>query len=110
MEKHGMPLVLLLVGIAVGIFLAGHWVPSVSAVSGETTRAWRPSLTFSPLSKKNYEEVDTKNLVTGAINGMLSGLDRCTAPISRPTFIKSCNGYAGTLWRIGNEITVKGGS
>ena len=31
-KKHGMPVVLLLVGVALGFFLAGQWVPNVSAV------------------------------------------------------------------------------
>ena len=76
MEKHGMPLVLLLVGIAAGIFLAGHWVPSVSAVSRQDYESLEAFTNILSIVKKNYvEEVDTKNLVNGAINGMLNGLD-----------------------------------
>ncbi|HXK29346.1 MAG TPA: hypothetical protein VJ646_13910, partial [Candidatus Binatia bacterium] len=67
MEKHGMPLVLLLVGIAVGLFLAGHWVPSVSAVSRQDYESLEAFTNILSIVKKNYvEEVDTKNLVTGA--------------------------------------------
>jgi C-terminal processing protease CtpA/Prc len=58
--------------------------------------------------KKNYvEEVETKNLVNGAINGMLSGLDP-TVPISLPISTKSCRWIPRTLRRTQTEITVKG--
>ena len=30
--KHGMPVALLFMGMALGFFLAGHWVPNVAAV------------------------------------------------------------------------------
>jgi len=110
MEKHGMPLVLLLVGIAVGIFLAGHWVPSVSAVSRQDYESLEAFTNILSIVKKNYvEEVDTKNLVTGAINGMLSGLDPHSAYLTPDLYKELQMDTQGRFGGLGIEITVKGG-
>jgi len=110
MEKHGMPLVLLLVGIAVGLFLAGHWVPSVSAVSRQDYESLEAFTNILSIVKKNYvEEVDTKNLVTGAINGMLSGLDPHSAYLTPDLYKELQMDTQGRFGGLGIEITVKGG-
>jgi carboxyl-terminal processing protease len=110
MEKHGMPLVLLLVGIAVGIFLAGRWVPSVSAVSRQDYESLEAFTNILSIVKKNYvEEVDTKNLVTGAINGMLSGLDPHSAYLTPDLYKELQMDTQGRFGGLGIEITVKGG-
>ncbi|MDZ4342733.1 MAG: S41 family peptidase [Candidatus Binatia bacterium] len=110
MEKHGMPLVLLLVGIALGIFLAGHWVPSVSAVSRQDYESLEVFTNILSIVKKNYvEEVDTKNLVTGAINGMLTGLDPHSAYLTPDLYKEPQMDTQGRFGGLGIEITVKGG-
>src|SRR5207253_7315664 len=79
-RKHGMPMVLLLLGVAVGFFLAGQWVPSVSAVPRQDYESLEAFTNILSIVRKNYvEEVDTKNLVNGAINGMLTSLYPHTA-------------------------------
>jgi len=110
MEKHGMPLVLLLVGIAAGIFLAGHWVPSVSAVSRQDYESLEAFTNILSIVKKNYvEEVDTKNLVNGAINGMLNGLDPHSAYLTPDLYKELQMDTQGRFGGLGIEITVKGG-
>jgi len=110
MEKHGMPLVLLLVGIAAGIFLAGHWVPSVSAVSRQDYESLETFTNILSIVKKNYvEEVDTKNLVSGAINGMLNGLDPHSAYLTPDLYKELQMDTQGRFGGLGIEITVKGG-
>ena len=74
--KRGFPVILLVVGMALGFFLAAQWVPNVSAVPRQDYESLEAFTNILSIVKKNYvEDVDTKNLVSGAINGMLSSLD-----------------------------------
>jgi carboxyl-terminal processing protease len=76
MTKHGVSLSILLVGIALGFVLAGQWVPNVSAVPRQDNETLETFTNILSIVKKNYvEDVETKNLVNGAINGMLTSLD-----------------------------------
>lgn len=60
--------------------------------------------------KKSYvEEVDTKKLVYGAINGMLSSLDPHSSFMSPDTYKEMKIETKGTFGGLGIEITVKDG-
>jgi carboxyl-terminal processing protease len=60
--------------------------------------------------KKNYvEEVETKNLVNGAINGMLNGLDPHSAYLTPDLYKELQMDTQGRFGGLGIEITVKGG-
>jgi carboxyl-terminal processing protease len=110
MEKHGMPWVLLLVGIALGLILADHWVPSVSAVPRQDYESLEAFTNILSIVKKNYvEEVETKNLVNGAINGMLSSLDPHSAYLTPDLYKELQMDTQGRCGGLGIEITVKGG-
>jgi carboxyl-terminal processing protease len=110
MEKHGMPWVLLLVGIALGLILADHWVPSVSAVPRQDYESLEAFTNILSIVKKNYvEEVETKNLVNGAINGMLSSLDPHSAYLTPDLYKELQMDTQGRFGGLGIEITVKGG-
>ena len=75
-RKHGTPLLLLFVGLALGFFLSAHWVPNVSAVGRQDYESLEAFSNILSIVKKNYvEDVETKSLVSGAINGMLNSLD-----------------------------------
>ena len=75
-QRHGTPFLLLLAGIAIGFFLSAHWVPNVSAVGRQDYESLEAFSNILSIVKKNYvEDVETKNLVGGAINGMLNSLD-----------------------------------
>ena len=109
-KKHGMPVVLLLIGVALGFFLAGQWVPSVSAVPRQDYESLESFTNVLSIVKKNYvEEVDTKNLVNGAINGMLSSLDPHSAYLTPDLYKELQMDTQGRFGGLGIEITVKNG-
>jgi len=105
-----MPVVLLLVGVALGFFLAGQWVPNVSAVPRQDYESLEAFTNVLSIVKKNYvEDVDTKNLVTGAINGMLSSLDPHSAYLTPDLYKELQMDTQGRFGGLGIEITVKNG-
>ncbi|HTN70390.1 MAG TPA: S41 family peptidase [Methylomirabilota bacterium] len=109
-RKHSMPVVLLLVGVALGFFLAGQWVPNVSAVPRQDYESLEAFTNILSIVKKNYvEEVDTKNLVNGAINGMLNSLDPHSAYLTPELYKELQMDTQGRFGGLGIEITVKGG-
>ena len=109
-KRHGMPVVLLLVGVALGFFLAGQWVPNVSAVPRQDYESLEAFTNVLSIVKKNYvEDVDTKNLVTGAINGMLSSLDPHSAYLTPDLYKELQMDTQGRFGGLGIEITVKNG-
>jgi carboxyl-terminal processing protease len=108
--KRGFPFVLLLVGIALGFFLAAQWVPSVSAVPRQDYESLEAFTNILAIVKKNYvEDVETKNLVSGAINGMLSSLDPHSAYLTPDLYKELQMDTQGRFGGLGIEITVRGG-
>ena len=70
--KRGFPVMPVAHGNGPRILLAAQWVPSVSAVPRQDYESLEAFTNILSIVKKNYvEDVDTKNLVSGAINGML---------------------------------------
>ena len=109
-KKHGMPVVLLLVGVALGFFLAGQWVPNVSAVPRQDYESLETFTNVLSIVKKNYvENVDTKSLVTGAINGMLSSLDPHSAYLTPELYKYLQMDTQGRFGGLGSKITIKNG-
>lgn len=107
--KHIMPVILLLVGVALGFFLAGQWVPNVSAVPRQDYESLEAFTNILSIVKKNYvEEVETKNLVNGAINGMLNSLDPHSAYLTPELYKDLQMDTQGRFGGLGIEITVKG--
>jgi carboxyl-terminal processing protease len=108
--KHVMPVILLLLGVALGFFLAGQWVPNVSAVPRQDYESLEAFTNILSIVKKNYvEEVDTKNLVNGAINGMLNSLDPHSAYLTPELYKDLQMDTQGRFGGLGIEITVKSG-
>jgi len=108
--KRGFPVILLLVGMALGFFLAAQWVPSVSAVPRQDYESLEAFTNILSIVKKNYvEDVDTKNLVNGAINGMLSSLDPHSAYLTPELYKELQMDTQGRFGGLGIEITVKDG-
>ena len=109
-QKHGTPFVLLIVGIALGVFLSAHWVPNVAAVGRQDYESLEAFSNILSIVRKNYvEEVDTKNLVSGAINGMLHSLDPHSAYLTPDLYKELQSDTQGRFGGLGIEITVKGG-
>src|SRR5918994_4157853 len=110
MTKHGVSLSILLVGIALGFVLAGQWVPNVSAVPRPDYETLETFTNILSIVKKNYvEDVETKNLVNGAINGMLSSLDPHSAYLTPDLYKELQMDTQGRFGGLGIEITVKNG-
>jgi carboxyl-terminal processing protease len=108
--KRGFPVILLFVGIALGFFLAGHWVPNVSAVPRQDYESLEAFTNILSIVKKNYvEDVDTKNLVGGAINGMLSSLDPHSAYLTPDLYKELQMDTQGRFGGLGIEITIRSG-
>jgi carboxyl-terminal processing protease len=108
--KRGYPAILLLVGIAIGFFLAAQWVPNVSAVPRQDYESLEAFTNILSIVKKNYvEDVNTKSLVGGAINGMLSSLDPHSAYLTPDLYKELQMDTQGRFGGLGIEITIRGG-
>jgi carboxyl-terminal processing protease len=96
--------------MALGFFLAGHWVPNVSAVPRQDYESLEAFTNILSIVKKNYvEDVDTKNLVGGAINGMLSSLDPHSAYLTPDLYKELQMDTQGRFGGLGIEITIRNG-
>jgi carboxyl-terminal processing protease len=105
-----MPVSLLAVGVAIGFVLAAQWVPTVAAVPRQDYESLEAFTNILSIVKKNYvEDVDTKNLVNGAINGMLNSLDPHSAYLTPDLYKDLQMDTQGRFGGLGIEITVKGG-
>src|SRR5918995_2526394 len=110
MTKHGVSLSILLVGIALGFVLAGQWVPNVSAVPRQDYESLEAFTNILSIVKKNYvEDVNTKSLVNGAINGMLSSLDPHSAYLTPDLYKELQMDTQGRFGGLGIEITIRSG-
>src|ERR687897_964958 len=108
--KRGFPVILLLIGIALGFFLAAQWVPNVSAVPRQDYESLEAFTNILSIVKKNYvEDVNTKNLVNGAINGMLSSLDPHSAYLTPDLYKELQMDTQGRFGGLGIEITIRSG-
>jgi len=109
-RKHGAPFLLLVVGIALGFFLSAHWVPNVSAIGRQDYESLEAFSNILSIVKKNYvDDVQTKSLVSGAINGMLNSLDPHSAYLTPDLYKDLQSDTQGRFGGLGIEITVKGG-
>src|SRR4026209_20205 len=109
-QRHGTPFLLLFAGIAIGIFLSAHWVPNVAAVGRQDYESLEAFSNILSIVKKNYvEDIETKTLVNGAINGMLTSLDPHSAYLTPELYKDLQSDTQGRFGGLGIEITVKGG-
>src|SRR5918992_186368 len=109
-RKHGKPFLLLIVGMAMGVFLSSHWVPNVAAVGRQDYESLESFSNILSIVKKNYvEDVETKNLVNGAINGMLTSLDPHSAYLTPDLYKELQMDTQGRFGGLGIEITIRGG-
>ena len=109
-KRHGAPFLLIVLGIGIGFFVAAQWVPNVSAVGRQDYESLEAFSNILSIVKKNYvEDVETKNLVNGAINGMLSSLDPHSAYLTPDLYKDLQSDTQGRFGGLGIEITVKGG-
>ena len=109
-RKNGTPLLLLVIGMFLGFVLSTHWVPNVAAVGRQDYESLEAFSNILSIVRKNYvENVETKNLVSGAINGMLNSLDPHSAYLTPELYKELQSDTQGRFGGLGIEITVKGG-
>ena len=109
-RKHGTPLLVLVVGMVLGFFLSNRWVPNVAAIGRQDYESLEVFSNILSIVKKNYvEDIETKSLVSGAINGMLHSLDPHSAYLTPELYKDLQSDTQGRFGGLGIEITVKGG-
>jgi carboxyl-terminal processing protease len=109
-RKHGTPLLVLVVGMVLGFILSNRWVPNVAAIGRQDYESLEVFSNILSIVKKNYvEDIETKNLVSGAINGMLHSLDPHSAYLTPELYKELQSDTQGRFGGLGIEITVKGG-
>jgi carboxyl-terminal processing protease len=108
--KNGLPVFVLLIGMGLGFLLGGHGVSDVSAIPREDYESLETFTNILSIVKKNYvEDVNTKDLVGGAINGMLNGLDPHSAYLTPDLYKELQMDTQGRFGGLGIEITIKSG-
>lgn len=109
-KRHGYPLLLSLLGFALGLLLSSHAVTNVSAVPREDYDSLETFTSILAIVKKNYvDEAPTKDLVNGAINGMLNALDPHSAYLTPELYKELQMDTQGRFGGLGIEITIKDG-
>lgn len=95
------------------LFSGGRAVQGVSAVNGESGEAYDRLETFTAILtivQKNYvEEVGTKDLLEGAVNGMLGSLDPHSAYLTPELYKELQVDTKGSFGGLGIEITNRSG-
>ena len=109
-QKHRTPLIVLIIGMALGFFLSNRWVPNVAAIGRQDFKSLEVFSNILSIVKKNYvEDVETDKLVDGAINGMLHSLDPHSAYLTPELYRDLQSDTQGRFGGLGIEITVKTG-
>jgi carboxyl-terminal processing protease len=100
-------LVILVTG---GMWVGTRWVNRVSAVAKETYENLELLTNVLALVQKNYvDPVTTKQLIDGAVTGMLNSLDPHSAYLSPEMYRELQVDTRGSFGGLGIEITVRNG-
>src|SRR5213079_2772224 len=92
------------------LFSGGRGVQRVDAVPKESYEGLETFTNILSIIQKNYvDEVQTKQLIEGAINGMLSSLDPHSAYLTPDLYKELQMDTQGRFGGLGIEITVKNG-
>ena len=109
-KKRGFLFLLLVFSIGLAFFLGGQAETRVSAIPREDYEDIETLTNLLAIVKKNYvDEVSTKELVKGAINGMLNALDPHSAYLTPDLYKELQMDTQGRFSGLGIEITVKNG-
>jgi carboxyl-terminal processing protease len=101
---------LVIVSLGLGLVLGSHGVPDVSAIPREDYESLETFTNILAIVRKNYvEDVNTKELLTGAINGMLHSMDPHSAYLTPELYKELQMDTQGKFGGLGIEITVRGG-
>ena len=92
------------------LFLAGLLVPRVSAVGPGGYRSLETFANILAIVQRNYvKEVETEELITGAIEGMLGSLDPHSDYLAEDEYRELQTETEGRFGGLGLEITVRNG-
>ncbi|MBI2360409.1 MAG: S41 family peptidase, partial [Deltaproteobacteria bacterium] len=98
------------VWLVAGIVLGSHVVTNVSAIPREDYESLEAFTNILSIVRKNYvDEVKTKDLLSGAINGMLHSMDPHSAYLTPDLYKELQMDTQGKFGGLGIEITVKDG-
>ncbi|MCJ7547443.1 MAG: S41 family peptidase [Deltaproteobacteria bacterium] len=101
---------LVLLGFVFGLVVGGLSVHNVSALSNKTYERLKVFTDCLEIIKKNYvEDVKTEDLITGAIEGMLSSLDPHSAYLDPDMYHELQVETKGSFGGLGIEIAIKDG-
>lgn len=108
--RHRSLVLSLMVGFVLGLFLSGRFVRDVSAIPKEDYEILETFTNVLAIVKKNYvDDVNTKDLVMGAINGMLNSMDPHSAYLTPDLYKELQMDTQGRFGGLGIEITVRNG-
>jgi len=100
----------ILLGFVFGLIVGGISVHNVSALSNKTYEKLKVFTDCLEIVKKNYvEDVKTEDLITGAIEGMLSSLDPYSAYLDPDMYSELKVETKGSFGGLGIEIAIKDG-
>jgi carboxyl-terminal processing protease len=101
---------LILLGFVFGLFVGGLYVHNVSALTNKTYEKLKVFTDVLEIVKKNYvEDVKTEDLINGAIEGMLTGLDPYSAYYDPEMYREFQVETKGSFGGVGMEISIKDG-
>ena len=110
LRKKGTLAMLLLLCLSVGLFLSGKAVTKVLAIAKSEYEDLETFTDILAIVKKNYVvEVDPKDLIRGAIKGMLGSLDPHSAYLTPDLYKELRTETQGKFGGLGIEITIRGG-
>jgi carboxyl-terminal processing protease len=100
----------ILLGFVFGLFVGGLYVHNVSALSNKTYEKLKVFTDVLEIVKKTYvEEVETVDLINGAIEGMLNSLDPHSAYLDPDMYREFQVETKGSFGGLGIEIAIKDG-
>jgi carboxyl-terminal processing protease len=108
--RRRLAVVGVVIAVAGLVLLSGRMVGRVSAVAKDTYENIEAFTNVLALVQKNYvDEVSTKQLIDGAITGMLSALDPHSAYLTPDLYKELQVDTRGTFGGLGIEITLRNG-
>jgi carboxyl-terminal processing protease len=109
-RKHRSSFLLVLFCLGLVFVFSGQVVNNVSAIPREEYESLETFTSILSIVKKNYvDDVNAKDLVNGAINGMLNSLDPHSAYLTPDLYKDLQMDTAGRFGGLGIEITVRSG-
>lgn len=107
-KKNRSFILLLLFALGLGLFLSGQG--NVAAIPKEDYESLETFTNILAIVRKNYvDEVNTKEMITGAINGMLNSMDPHSAYLTPELYKELQMDTQGRFGGLGIEITIRNG-